>query len=243
MDRADRHNDLGQPIGFAIDDWQPVSRPPRTPMTGRTCIVEPLDPARHAADLFAANAADVEGRNFTYLAQQPFDSLESYTAWMETVCKADDPLFHAIVSADTGKPVGIASFMRIDPNFGVIEVGNINYSPALQRTTAATEAMFAMMRRAFDELGYRRYEWKCDELNGPSRRAAERLGFRFEGIFRQHMVYKGRNRNTVWFSIVDAEWPALKRAYETWLSPKNFDENGGQRRDLKALIAEGRGTA
>jgi RimJ/RimL family protein N-acetyltransferase len=212
-------------------------------MTGRTCSVEPLDPAHHAADLFAANAADAEGRNFTYLAQQPFESLESYTNWMETVCKADDPLFHAIVAAHTAKPVGVASFMRIDANFGVIEVGNINYSPALQRTTAATEAMYLMMRRAFDELGYRRYEWKCDELNAPSRRAAERLGFRFEGIFRQHMVYKGRNRNTAWFSIIDEEWPALKQAYEAWLSSDNFDADSRQRRDLKALIAESRGAA
>jgi RimJ/RimL family protein N-acetyltransferase len=156
------------------------------------------------------------------------------------VAKGDDPLFHTIVDNQTGKAVGVATFMRIDRANGVIEVGNINYSPLLQRTPAATEAMFLMMRRVFDELGYRRYEWKCDSLNAPSRAAALRLGFQFEGIFRQAVVYKGRNRDTAWFSIIDREWPALRGAYEQWLEAANFDTEGRQRRKLTEYVEEAR---
>jgi RimJ/RimL family protein N-acetyltransferase len=209
-------------------------------MVGRFCRVEPLQPARHAADLFAANSLDAEGRNWTYLFQEPFTDFESYRNWLEQVAKADDPLFHTIVDLKSGKAVGVATFMRIDRAHGVIEVGNINYSPLLQKTPAATEAMFLMMARVFDELGYRRYEWKCDSLNAPSRAAALRLGFKYEGLFRQAVVYKGRNRDTAWFSIIDAEWPALKRAYQQWLAPENFDAEGRQRRGLAELIAAAR---
>ena len=207
-------------------------------MTGRWCRVEPLDPARHAADLHEANRQDADGRNWTYLFAEPFAELEPYRAWLEQMAAQDDPLFHAIVDGETGRAVGVASYLRIDRAHGVIEVGHINYSPRLQRTRAATEAMFLMMRRAFDELGYRRYEWKCDSLNAPSRRAAERLGFQFEGIFRQAIVYKGRNRDTAWYSIIDREWPALRAACERWLSPDNFDAAGTQRRQLAHFIAE-----
>jgi RimJ/RimL family protein N-acetyltransferase len=209
-------------------------------MVGRFCRVEPLQPARHAADLFAANSLDAEGRNWTYLFQEPFTDFESYRNWLEQVAKADDPLFHTIVDLKSGKAVGVATFMRIDRTMGVIEVGNINYSPLLQKTPAATEAMFLMMARVFDELGYRRYEWKCDSLNAPSRAAALRLGFKYEGLFRQAVVYKGRNRDTAWFSIIDAEWPALKRAYQQWLAPENFDGEGRQRRGLAELISSAR---
>ena len=209
-------------------------------MAGRFCRVESLDPGRHAADLFAANQLDAEGRNWTYLFQEPFRDLEPYRAWLEQVAKGDDPLFHTIVDLKTGKAVGVATFMRIDRASGVIEVGNINYSPLLQRTPAATEAMFLMMARVFDELGYRRYEWKCDSLNAPSRAAALRLGFQYEGLFRQAVIYKGRNRDTTWFSIIDSEWPRLKRAYEQWLAPENFDGDGKQRRALNELIQAGR---
>jgi RimJ/RimL family protein N-acetyltransferase len=205
-------------------------------MVGRFCRVEPLDPGRHAAELFAANSLDAEGRNWTYLFQEPFENLVSYRAWLEQVAKADDPLFHTIVDLGTGKAVGVAAFMRSDRTMGVIEVGNINYSPLLQRRPAATEAMFLMMARVFDELGYRRYEWKCDLLNAPSRAAALRLGFQYEGLFRQAIVYKGRNRDTCWFSIIDSEWPRLKRAYERWLAPDNFNDEGKQRRSLGELI-------
>jgi RimJ/RimL family protein N-acetyltransferase len=206
-------------------------------MQGRYCRVELLDPAKHADDLFAANSIDAEGRNWTYLFQEPFRDLASYKVWLEQIAKAGDPLFHTIVDQGTGKPVGIAALMRIDPANGVIEVGNINYSPLLQRRPAATEAMFLMMRRVFDELGYRRYEWKCDSLNAPSRAAALRLGFQYEGLFRQAVIYKGRNRDTAWFSIIDQEWPMLKRAYQSWLAPENFDAQGAQKRPLGALIA------
>jgi RimJ/RimL family protein N-acetyltransferase len=209
-------------------------------MVGRFCTVEPLDPDRHAADLFAANALDTEGRNWTYLFQEPFRELAPYRAWLEQVAKGDDPLFHTIVDTSTGKAVGVATFMRIDRANGVIEVGNINYSPLLQRKPAATEAMFLMMRRVFDELGYRRYEWKCDSLNAPSRAAALRLGFQYEGLFRQAVIYKARNRDTTWFSIIDSEWPAIKRAYEQWLAPANFDDAGKQRRGLAELIKAAR---
>ena len=210
-------------------------------MEGRFCRLEPLDPARHAADLFAANQLDKEGRNWTYLSVDAFENLASYRAWLEQVAKGDDPLFHAIIDKATGKAVGVATFMRIDSTNGVIEVGNINYSPLLQRKPAATEAMYLMMMRVFDELGYRRYEWKCDSLNAPSRAAALRLGFQYEGLFRQAVVYKGRNRDTTWFSIIDGEWPALRRAYQQWLNPENFDAAGKQRRKLTDLIAEARG--
>jgi RimJ/RimL family protein N-acetyltransferase len=228
-------NALGQPIGFPLPTWQPQPRPPRTPMEGRFCRVEPLDPQRHTADLFAANSADKDGRNWTYLPYGPFAAIADYRGWVEQASRGDDPLFHAILDLPSGRAVGVASYMRIDPAMGSIEVGGINYSPLLQRRPAATEAMYLMMRRVFDELGYRRYEWKCDELNAPSRSAAERFGFRFEGIFRQVVVYKGRNRDTAWFSIIDSEWPALKSAFERWLAPENFDGAGRQRRSLAAF--------
>ena len=210
-------------------------------MEGRFCRLEPLDAARHAQDLFAANKLDASGQNWTYLFVGPFADFGTYRTWLEQVAKADDPLFHTIVDLETGKAVGVATFMRIDRPNGVIEVGNINYSPLLQRTPAATEAMFLMMARVFDELGYRRYEWKCDSLNAPSRSAALRLGFQFEGIFRQAVIYKGRNRDTAWFSMIDSEWPTLKRAYEQWLAPDNFDAEGRQQRKLNDLIAAARG--
>ncbi|WP_439817909.1 GNAT family N-acetyltransferase [Zavarzinia sp. CC-PAN008] len=203
-------------------------------MTGRFCTLEPLDPARHAADLFAANARDGEGRNWTYLPYGPFADLGDYRAWMERTCLGDDPLFHAIIDHATDKAVGVASYLRIEPAVGVIEVGHINYSPLLQRTPAATEAMVLMMARVFDELGYRRYEWKCDALNAPSRRAAARLGFRYEGLFRQATLYKGRNRDTAWFSIIDSEWPAIRAAFQAWLDAANFDADGRQRTALAA---------
>jgi len=225
-------NHLGQPIGPPLPGWQARLRPPRTAMEGRFCRLEAIDPGRHAADLFAANADDRDGRNWTYLPYGPSARLEDYRRWMEQFCCGGDPLYHAILERQSGRAVGVASFMRIGPASGVIEVGGINYSPRLQRTPAATEAMYLLMRRVFDELGYRRYEWKCDALNAPSRAAAARLGFRFEGIFRQAIVYKGRSRDTAWFSIIDGEWPTLKTAFERWLDPANFDESGRQRRRL-----------
>ena len=204
-------------------------------MEGRFCRVEPIDLERHAAELHAANRQDATGGNWTYLAYGPFERLEDYREWMAKTCLGDDPMFHAVIDLATGHAVGVASYLRIDERAGVIEVGHINFAPPLQRTPASTEAMYLMMRRVFDELGYRRYEWKCDALNAPSNAAARRLGFRFEGIFRQAAVYKGRNRDTAWYSIVDGEWPGVKAAFERWLRPENFDDGGKQRESLASL--------
>jgi len=202
-------------------------------MVGRYCTVEPLDVDRHAAGLFAANRRDVDGRNWTYLPYGPFGELDAYVDWMRDTCLGDDPMFHAVVDHAQG-PVGVASYLRVNPPSGSIEVGHINFSPLLQRTRAATEAMYLMMRRAF-ELGYRRYEWKCDALNAPSRRAAVRLGLTYEGTFRQATVYRGRNRDTAWFAIVDGEWPARQAAFEAWLDPDNFEHDGTQHTSLSSL--------
>jgi RimJ/RimL family protein N-acetyltransferase len=226
-----RVNEFGQPIGPAVPGWQAPPRPPRATMAGRFCRLEPLDAARHAGGLHAACALDREGRMWTYLSDGPFASEAGFRHWLEARERSEDPLFFAIVDAATGSPTGLASYLRIDPRHGVVEVGHLAFSPRLQRTAAATEAMYLMMRSAF-ELGYRRYEWKCDALNGPSRQAAARLGFQFEGIFRQAIVYKGRNRDTAWYSIVDGEWPALARAFEQWLAPENFTADGRQRKRL-----------
>jgi RimJ/RimL family protein N-acetyltransferase len=233
-------NSLGQPIGHPVFGWSARPQPPRAPIEGRLCRLEPLDPARHAAELHACNCQAKDARDWTYLPYGPFENLATYSAWADQAAAADDPLFYAIVDCTSGRAAGVASLMRIDPGNGVIEVGNIKYAPALQCTSAATEAMYLLMRRVFDELGYRRYEWKCDALNTSSRAAAVRLGFVFEGIFRQAVVYKGRNRDTAWFSIIDREWPALKIAYAQWLAADNFDAQGQQRRRLGDLIAEAR---
>ena len=227
-----RENDLGQPIGAPVPDWQPCPRPPRSAMEGRCCRIEPLAAARHAEALFAAISADTDGRSWTYMGYGPFGDLDQYRAWIAADAAGDDPLFHAIIDKVGGRPLGVASYLRIEPKVGVIEVGHIHYAPALQRSLVATEAMFLMMRRVFDELGYRRYEWKCDALNEASRRAALRLGFQFEGIFRQATLYKGRNRDTAWFAVVDQDWPALRAGYQAWLDPGNFDASGRQRRAL-----------
>lgn len=228
-------NELDQPIGAPVPGWSPRPRPPHTPIEGRYCAVEKLDADRHASDLFAANSEDRDGRNWTYLPYGPFSTPAEYRGWVETVSRGEDPLFHAIIDRGSGRAVGVASYLRIEPAVGVIEVGHINFSPRLQHTAAATEAMYLMMGRCFDELGYRRYEWKCDSLNAPSRAAAQRLGFRYEGLFRQATLYKGRNRDTTWYSIIDQEWPALRAAFEGWLDPDNFDSEGRQRRSLSAL--------
>jgi RimJ/RimL family protein N-acetyltransferase len=205
-------------------------------MEGRYSRLEPLEAARHTADLFVANSLDREGRNWTYLSIGPFSTEASYREWVEKAAAGSDPMFHAILDPATRKAVGVASYMRIDPAHGVLEVGNLNYSPLLQRKPGATEAMYLMMKRAF-ELGYRRYEWKCNALNAPSRAAAQRLGFSYEGTFRQAAIHKGRSRDTAWFSIIDQEWPALRMAFERWLEPANFGPDGNQRRSLSSLTA------
>jgi len=232
---AEHRNHLDQPVGAPVPGWTPRTLPPRTAMAGRFCTVEPLDPERHAAQLFAAYAEDRAGRMWTYLPWGPFATLDDYRQWAEGTCRIADPFFHAIIDKASGQAVGAAAFLRMEPNSGAIEVGGIAYSPRLQRRPAGTEAMYLMMRRVFDELGYRRYEWKCNSLNAPSRAAALRLGFQYEGLFRQAMVTKERNRDTAWFSVIDSEWPALRAGFERWLDSANFSADGTQRRSLASL--------
>ncbi len=201
-------------------------------MEGRFARLERLSPATHAADLYRANRAD--DRIWDYLGYGPFASEADYRLWAEQMAPQTDPCFYAIIDRASGRAAGVASYLRVTPAWGSLEVGHICLSPALQGTIAATEAQFLMADWAF-AAGYRRYEWKCDALNLPSRRAAERLGFSYEGTFRQHMVYKGRNRDTAWFAMTDGDWPALRQAYVTWLDAGNFDDSGRQRQSLSAL--------
>lgn len=232
-----RINDLGQPIGFALPSWSPPPPPAREPMQGRYCRIVPLE-RRFASELFDAYALDREGRNWTYLAYGPFATLEAYRTWMEETCFGPDPFFYAILDRDD-RPLGVAAHMRIQPSAGSIEVGHVNFSPRLQRSRVATEAIYLMAQRAF-ALGYRRYEWKCDALNRASRAAAQRFGFTFEGVFRQATVAKGRNRDTAWYSMLDREWPAIGEIFERWLMPDNFDAGGRQRTALSDLVARRR---
>ena len=227
---------LGLPIGDPVLDWTPPPRPNRELMQGRYCRVEPIDPKRHGPDLYQANETDTEERIWTYLPYGPFATQAAYLKWLETVSQSQDPLFYAIVDLDSGRSVGVASYLRIDPQNGSIEVGHINFAPPLQRKPAATEAMYLMMKHAF-EAGYRRYEWKCDALNQRSRAAAQRLGLSLEGVFRQATVYKGRNRDTAWYAAIDSEWPALRQALERWLDPANLTADGQQNVRLSELTA------
>lgn len=227
-------NELGQEVGYLVPDWKPRPRPQREPIEGRYCRLEPLDPDQHAADLFAADSKDVEGRSWTYLPYGPFPTLAVYLDWMTSTCLSNDPMFFAIVDRSDGLPAGVASYLNIAPNHGTIEVGHLHYAPRLQQRPAATEAMYLLMERAFD-LGYRRYEWKCNALNTASRAAAQRLGLSFEGVFRQAAVVKGRNRDTAWYGAIDSEWPSLRAAFQSWLDPGNFDSKGQQRTRLSDL--------
>lgn len=228
-------NAFGQQVGLPVPGWKPARLPSPAPLAGRFCTLERLDPARHAADLHAANGLD-DGRMWTYLGVGPFASLDDYRAWAEASAALSDPVYYAIIDKATQKAAGVASYLRIDAAIGSIEVGHIAWSPLLQRTPAATEAMFLMMENAF-ALGYRRYEWKCNSLNAPSRTAAQRLGFSYEGLFRQARIDKGRNRDTAWYAIIDGEWPRLQDAFSKWLAAENFDLQGRQRVPLSQLTA------
>jgi len=219
------------PIGDAVS-IAPALRPERTELAGRFVRLVPLDPPRHAADLCAATHGPDEERRWWYLGDGPYQDLASFAAALVDKAASQDPLFFAVIDAVSGKACGYQTLMRIDAPNRVVEVGNIVYGRTLQRTPASTEAQFLFMRHAFDTLGYRRYEWKCNALNAPSRAAALRFGFTFEGLFRQHMVAKGRNRDTAWFSIIDQEWPELKAGYETWPGAENFVATGQQKRSL-----------
>jgi RimJ/RimL family protein N-acetyltransferase len=214
-------------------DWKPARLPQRVPLEGETVVLEPVDPMRHATPLFTSSSAAPE--LWKHLAYGPFENHEVFSKWLGDRAATDDPLFYAIVDRAAGAARGMASYLRMEPQHGVIEIGHIWFAPVLQRTRQATEAIFMLARHAFDDLGYRRLEWKCDSLNAPSRRAAERFGFVFEGIFRQHMVVKGRNRDTAWYAMTDGDWPVRRAAFEAWLSPDNFNGDGGQRRSLAEI--------
>lgn len=228
-------NEYGQLIGAPEPGWSPRPAPSAVTLEGRFCRLEPLDARLHAQDLYDAYQAAPDGRDWTYLAVGPFAERQDYLRYAEASARSTDPRHFAVIDRKTGKAVGTLALMRIEPMHGVIEVGSVTFSPLLKRTPISTEAQYLLMAYAFDELGYRRYEWKCDSLNAPSRTAAERLGFKFEGIFRQAVVYKGRNRDTAWFSILDTEWPAQKQVFQAWLAADNFDEQGNQRRSLSEL--------
>ena len=219
-------------FGEPIPNWTPPPLPGPEVLEGRWARLERLDPLRHGAEVHAANRAS--DAIWDYMPYGPFAEEADWRGWAEGMARLADPFFYAIRDLSTGRAAGVASFLRISPEAGSIEVGHINLSPALQRTPAATEAMALMMGWAFG-AGYRRYEWKCDALNIPSRRAAQRLGLSYEGVFRQATVVKGRNRDTAWFAAIDKEWPELRAAFDRWLEPANFDAEGRQREALSAL--------
>ena len=213
-----------------------IGPPPRKPVIGGTVRLEPLAPNAHGPDLYAVSEDDPD--IWTYLSKGPFGSDREMRSWLEDCAAGRDPLFFAVVDSDTGRAVGMVSFLRIEPEHGVIEIGHIWFSSLLRRTRAASEAIFLMLHLAFDDLGYRRVEWKCNAGNAASRRAAERFGFAYEGTFLQHLIVKGRNRDTAWYSIIDGEWLAVRAALEAWLAPANFDAEGRQRRPLSEMIRE-----
>jgi len=224
-------NEFGQPVGELVHDWAAAKQPGGTTLDGRTVRLEPLSVA-HAEALHIAFASAPPG-HWTYMPWGPFDSAAAYRKWVEAVVRSEVVEYMTICAPE---PIGVAGYMAIEPSMGSIEVGGITFAPALQGTIEATEAMYRMMAHAFDDLGYRRYEWKCDALNGPSRAAAERLGFVYEGTFAQHRVVRGRSRDTAWFSITDARWQTeVKSALQRWLAPSNFDEVGMQIHRLQDL--------
>jgi RimJ/RimL family protein N-acetyltransferase len=229
-----QHNHFGQPVGDALPDWQPRPAPQRHTLQGRLCYLEPLA-GKHAEALFAAHQLAPDTRSWTWLLREPDSSVEEFSAWVASVAELSDPLHFAVIDRQTQLPVGSLALMRIDANNGVVEVGHVHFSPLLSRTAMATEAHWLLMRYAFDTLGYRRYEWKCNSLNEPSRRAARRLGFHYEGRFRQALVIKGHNRDTDWFSIIDTEWPQIDSAMQRWLASDNFSADGQQIRTLESL--------
>ena len=222
------------PIGPPVDP-RPAKRPEHTVLKGRYVTLTPLDPRAHGEALFAAAGGEGLADLWTYLGDGPWTDPAPFIASLEVKAKSEDPLFFAILDNATGRAVGYQTLMRIDAANRVIEVGNILYGAPMQRTIGATEAQFLFARHVFDDLSYRRYEWKCNALNAPSRRAAQRYGFTFEGVFRQHMIIKSCNRDTAWFSMLDSEWPIIRTAFEAWLEPANFDENGQQKQGLAAI--------
>ena len=228
------------PIGAEVA-WTPSERPSRVELRGTHVLLRPVDGAADAEALHAVSHPPVgDPATWTYLPYGPFDDADHMRSLLDWAEGSEDPLFFALATLPERRPAGLASYLRITPEFGVLEIGHIWLGKPLRRTTAATEAIYLLSRHAFDDLGYRRLEWKCDALNAASRRAAQRFGFRFEGVFRNHMVVKGRNRDTAWFAITDEEWPAIRRGYEAWMAFDNFGSEGCQRRSLAELMRETR---
>lgn len=223
----------GQPVGKPVNT-SPAARPGSIVIEGRFGRIEKLDAGRHTADLWTAVKDD--DTLWAYMGYGPFADAAAFAAWVPERAALEDPYAYAVIDGNTDRAVGIATLMEIRPAMRVIEVGNILYGPALQRTPLATEAQYLLARYAFEALGYRRYEWKCNALNAPSRRAAARFGFTYEGLFRSHMIIKGRNRDTAWFSMLETEWPARRRAFERWLAPDNFEPDGRQKVSLAAMM-------
>jgi RimJ/RimL family protein N-acetyltransferase len=234
-------NAWGQPVGRAVEGWQPRPAPTAVTMSGRYCRLEPLVAGRRDKELYEANSLG-DGRMWTYLPYGPFSSEEEYGQWLTGFAGDTSIVAFAVVDAEDERASGVATYLRAAPEQGSVEVGHIAFSPRLQRTVAATESMALMMAHVFDVWGYRRYEWKCDALNLPSRQAAKRLGFTYEGTFRQAAVVKGRNRDTAWFSVTDREWQRLQPAFAAWLGPANFDARGQQRQSLSVLTAAALGS-
>jgi RimJ/RimL family protein N-acetyltransferase/predicted ester cyclase len=231
-----------QPLGTALD-WRPARRPDRTPLEGRHVLLRALDAGADAEALYAASHPPAADPGlWTYLPGGPYRDAGEMRAALEQAEVSDDPLFFTLALQPEGRPAGVASYLRVTPEQGVIEIGHIWFGASLRQTSAATEAIYLLAAHAFDDLGYRRLEWKCNSLNEPSRVAAERFGFRFEGVFLSHMVVKGRNRDTAWYAITDDEWPAVRAGFHSWLDPGNFDAAGAQRRRLAELIAEAGGS-
>ena len=217
-----------------LTQWKPCPLPQRVPLEGAWCRLEPLEAARHGDQLFEASMAPGADARFRYLFESPCDRVE-FDRWLARAVAADDPLAFAVIDRASGRCEGRQTLMRITPDHGVIEIGSILWGPAISRSRVATEALYLFARYAFETLGYRRFEWKCNSLNAPSIRAAGRFGFRYEGQFRQHMVTKGANRDTHWFSMIDTEWPVLRAAFDRWLAPENFDAQGRQRATLESF--------
>ena len=230
------------PIGPQVDP-HPATRPQRVTLAGRRVTLAPLDARKHAVSLYDGSNGDPDReRVWSYLFDGPYANLQDFRASIEAKARSEDPLFFAVVDNVSGRALGYQTLMRFDAPNRVIEVGNVMYTPALQRTAGATEAQYLFATYVFDTLGVRRYEWKCNALNAPSRRAAERLGFSFEGVFRQHMIVKGRSRDTAWYAMLDSEWPARRAAFERWLRLDNFDGQGRQKESLWSLRPNGSGS-
>lgn len=230
-------HETGLPIGPKVADAGPAKRPERVALDGRYCRLEPIDTARHGDQLWLASTPPDAARRYRYLFEPPPASRAEFDAWLAKAQASVDPLVFAVIDKRTGRCEGRQTLMRITPEHRCIEIGSIYWGPAISQTSVTTEANFLFAKYAFDDLGYRRFEWKCDALNAPSRRAAERFGFTYEGLFRRAVIIKGRSRDTTWFAMVDDDWPALKAAYQRWLEPANFDPAGQQKLRLGDLTA------